>query len=261
MKFVRFVSKVASGIALMALAACASVDTEASFAAQDPYESTNRAFHDVNVAVDRAVLRPVAQGYDFVTPTTIQHMIGNGLSYLSLPADMVNHFLQGDVEAGLRTLGRLTINTVLGAGVLDPATEFGLPREETDFGVTLGRWGVGQGAYLVLPLIGPSTPRDITGYVVDLAFSPQTYVGVTGSDTLNILSIPLTVVDRVDTRNRNADLIDELLYESPDSYVTLRSVYLQRRNAQIAGEDDTEALPDIFEDDGASEEAPAAPAN
>lgn len=257
MKFVRFSVKMISGLALTALAACASAGPEAGFAAQDPYEDTNRVFHDINVGIDRAVLRPVAQGYDFVTPATFQHMIGNGLSHLDLPVDMANHFLQGEAMAGLRTLGRLTLNTVLGmGGLLDPATEFGLPREQTDFGITLGRWGAGQGAYLVIPLIGPSTPRDLAGFVVDLAFSPQTYFGITGSDTVNVLSIPLNVVERVDTRNRNADLIDELLYESADSYVTLRSVYLQRRAAQIAGEDATEALPDIF-DEEAEEAAPA----
>ncbi|MBK0397729.1 VacJ family lipoprotein [Limibaculum sp. M0105] len=261
MKVARLVSRVVSGIALMALAACASVDPEASFAEQDPYESTNRVMHDVNLAIDRGFLRPVAKGYDFVTPATVQHMLGNGFSHLDLPVDMVNHFLQGEGMAGLRTLGRFTLNTVLGmGGLLDPATEFGLPREQTDFGITLGRWGSGQGAYLVLPLIGPSTPRDFGGYLVDLAFSPQTYMGVTGSDLVNTFSLPLNALERVDTRNRNADLIDELLYESPDSYVTLRSVYLQRRNAQISRGDATEALPDIFEEEE-PEEAPAAPVN
>lgn len=255
MTFSSFALKAVSGFALATLAACASVDTEAGFAAQDPYENTNRAIHSFNVGVDRAVLRPVAQGYDFVTPATFQHMIGNGLSHLDLPVDMMNHFLQGDGMAGLRTLGRITLNTVLGmGGLLDPATEFGLPREQTDFGITLGRWGAESGPFLMLPLLGPSTPRDLGGFVVDLAFSPQTYFGITGSDTVNVLSIPLNVVERVDTRNRNADLIDELLYESADSYVTLRSVYLQRRAAQIAGDDATDALPDIFEGD---DESPA----
>ncbi|MDT8345449.1 MAG: VacJ family lipoprotein [Thermohalobaculum sp.] len=258
MSFIRFLCNSVTGAALLTLAACASTDPDAGFAAQDPFESTNRTIHSFNVGVDRYVLRPVAQGYDTVTPATFQHMIGNGLSHLQLPVDMANHFLQGQTMAGLRTMGRITLNTVLGmGGLLDPATEFGLPREETDFGITLGRWGVDQGAFLMIPLIGPSTPRDIGGFVVDLAFSPTTYFGISGSDTLNTLSIPLNVVDRVDTRNRNADLIDELLYESDDSYVTVRSIYLQRRAAQVAGGDVTDALPDIFEE----EEATPAPAN
>lgn len=248
----------------LGLTACASTDPEAGFAGMDPYENTNRAFHGFNVGVDSYVLRPMAKGYDFVTPATFQHMIGNGLSHLDLPIDMANQFLQGEVMAGLGTLGRFTINTVLGmGGLLDPATEFGLPREQTDFGITLGKWGVDSGAYLVLPLFGPTTPRDFGGYFVDLAFSPTTYTGITGSDFLNTFSIPLPVVDRVDTRNRQGDLIDEILYESPDSYVTLRSIYLQRRDAQIAGEGSLDALPDIFDDESGPEigapeaEAPA----
>ena len=257
MPFLKFVSRCASVAALLSLGACATTDSEAGLAGMDPYEETNREFHEFNVGLDTVLLRPVAQGYDFVTPATIQHLVGNGVSHLTMPVVMINHFLQGDVMAGLRDLGRITLNTVLGAGgLLDPATEFGLPREETDFGVTLGKWGVESGPYLVLPLLGPSTTRDFGGFVVDFAFTPTTYTGVTGSDFLNTASLPLNVLDRVDTRNRNADLIDEVLYESADSYVTLRSIYLQRRRALVAsGEDSLDTLPDIFETDG--EEEPA----
>jgi len=236
----------------LGLGACASTDPAAGPAGMDPYEGTNRAIHSFNVGLDQYALRPAAKAYDTVTPTLFQHVIGNELSHLDLPVDIVNYALQGDFKASGRALGRFTLNTVLGAaGLLDPATEFGLPREETDFGVTLGKWGVDSGPFLMVPLIGPSNPRDLGGFAVDLAFSPSTYTGLTNSDVLNILSVPKAVLERVDARNRNADLIDNILYDSPDSYVTLRSIYLQRRQALISGGTDTEALPDIFDEEPA----------
>ncbi|MEL6197635.1 MAG: VacJ family lipoprotein [Pseudomonadota bacterium] len=235
---------------VVSLGACASVPEDQGFAAQDPYENTNRKFHAFNVGLDRYVLRPAAQGYDVVAVGPLKSMIGNGFNHLALPGDFANHLMQGEFRAAGRTLGRVILNTGLGmGGLLDPATEFGLPRESNDFGVTLGKWGVSSGAYLVVPLLGPSSPRDLGGFAVDQAFSPTTYFGFVDAIPGGT-GVAMTATERVDLRNQNADLIDEILYESPDSYVTLRSIYLQRRQALVAGED-AEALPDIFDDDPA----------
>ncbi|MGF1552910.1 MAG: VacJ family lipoprotein [Paracoccaceae bacterium] len=233
-----------------ALGACASTDDgSGGFAAQDPYEDTNRVFHSFNVGLDSYVLRPAAQAYDVIAYGPIQHIVGNGLDHLELPADFANYLFQGEGRMALRTLGRFTLNTAMGAGgLLDPATEFGLPHEPTDFGVTLGKYGVAQGPYLVLPLLGPSSPRALAGFAVDTGLTPTTYVGLLETDALSNIGPIITVTDNVDQRDENFDLIDELLYESPDSYVTLRSVYLQRRQALIGGED--AAAPDIFDDEG-----------
>ncbi|MEM1298891.1 MAG: VacJ family lipoprotein [Pseudomonadota bacterium] len=218
------------------------------FAATDPYESTNRAIHAANVRADRYVLRPAAQGYDLVTPELFKHLIGNGLSHLDTANDFANFVLQADVDRGLNSLGRFTINTLLGAGgLLDPATEFGLVKDSTDFGLTLGTYGVGEGPYLVLPLLGPSNARDLGGFVVDRALSPTLALGPL--DAPGFVGPALTGVELVDRRDRNGDLIDGVLYESADSYVTLRAAYLQRRRAQIAGDDAAENLPDIFDDE------------
>mgnify|MGYP006278015127 CR=1 FL=1 len=242
--------------AALALTGCAGAGTGASFSERDPYEDTNRSFHEFNLALDRNVLRPVSQGYDTVTPTLIQHLLGNAFSHLDTVGDFANYLLQGEMEAAGTALGRLTVNTILGAGgALDPATEFGLPKEDTDFGVTLGRHGVEEGAYLVLPFLGPSTTRDLAGRVVDRAFDPTTYIGLGVEGTAVDVTLPASgAVEVIDDRNRNADLIDDVLYESEDSYISLRTIYLQRRDALIAGGDDAgAALPDIFDDD----EAPA----
>ncbi len=239
-------------IGALCLSACASSGPREGFAATDDAEPFNRSMHSVNVTLDEYALRPAAQAYDFATPALIQHMIGNGLNHIDLTKDFANHLLQGEFEASLRTFGRFTVNSILGmGGLLDPATEVGLPKETTDFGLTLASYDVDEGTYLVLPLVGPSTARDTFGFLVDTAFSPLTYVGP--FTALDGLSPAVTAVDTIDARNRNADIIDEVLYNSEDSYVTLRSAYLQRRRSQSAGEEGAvDNLPDIFE-----EEAPA----
>jgi phospholipid-binding lipoprotein MlaA len=236
------------------LSACAGAGPGAEFAERDPYEDVNRNIHDFNIALDRNVLRPVSEGYGTVTPTLIQHLLGNAFDQIDTLNDFLNYTLQGELEPAGTALGRLTVNTVLGAGgLLDPATEFGLPKENTDLGVTLGKHGVPEGAFLMLPFFGPSTTRDLGGRVGDFALSPQTYIfqGF-DSNALNFISPGYNAVEIVHDRNANADLIDEILYQSENSYISLRTVYLQRRDSLILGEDAAETLPDIFEDEPAN---------
>ncbi|MEM1344434.1 MAG: VacJ family lipoprotein [Pseudomonadota bacterium] len=236
----------------LALGACADTGGPgASFAERDPYESTNRAIHDVNVALDSGVLRPASQAYDFVMPTLLRHFIVNVINHLDTVNDFINYTLQGEIDPALTALGRFSVNTVVGAGgLLDPATEFGLPKENTDLGITLGKYGVDAGAYLVLPLFGPSTVRDAVGRLGDLALSPLTYINpLVDSTALTVFSPALQATDVIEQRAANFDLIDQLLYDSDDSYVSLRTVYLQRRDALLRGEDDDGALPNIFDDD------------
>ncbi len=235
--------------AVLGVGACATADPQAELSATDPHEERNRKTLDFNLALDRNLLRPVAQGYDFVTPTLIKHLLGNGFSHLDLPADFINYLIQGEIDPALETLGRFTLNTVLGAGgLLDPATEFGLPKDDTDFGITMGKLGVGEGTYWMLPLVGPTTSRDAFGSLVDIALSPTTYLGVVAPGVSPELGLSLVAIEAIDDRDREGDLIDELLYESEDPYISLRSVYLQRRRSEVAGDDaGAEALPDIFD--------------
>ena len=235
---------------VLSIAACATAEPGADLSATDPHEGFNQNMLKFNLALDRNVLRPVAQGYDFVTPTTIKHILGNGFSHLDLPADFANYLFQGDIDAALETLGRFTINTVLGAGgLLDPATEFGLPKQSTDFGITLGKHGVSEGTYWVLPFVGPTTTRDAFGGLVDIALTPTTYIGAVDSSLTPEVGLGLLTGETIDKRDRNGDLIDEVLYESADPYISLRSIYLQRRRSQVAGDKGgADALPNIFED-------------
>lgn len=234
--------------AALFLGACATANPQGDFADIDKLEGVSREIHRFNVAFDSNLLRPAAQGYEYATPTLAKFLIGNGFSHLQLPRDFANHLLQGEVDPALETLGRFTINTVLGAGgLLDPATEFGLKKQAADFGTTLGKHGVGEGGYFVWPFIGPTTARDSLGRIVDLAFAPTSYVGVIKPGLSPALPAGLFALEIIDLRDRNGAVIDDILYESEDSYVSLRAVYLQRRRGLIAGDDGgAEALPDIF---------------
>ena len=234
------------------LSACTTAEgPRDGFAATDPYESFNRSLLKGNIRLDSYVLRPAAQAYDTVTPELFQHLITNGLAHLALVPDFANYVLQADVDGSLHTLGRFTINTVMGAGgFLNPADEFGLRRKPNDFGLTLARYGVSEGPYLVLPLLGPTTARDAGGFVVDRFFQPTTYLGyVTSADAIGP---SITAIGLVEARDRNFDLIDSVLYEAEDPYVTLRAAYLQRRRSLAAGDEDRGSrLPDIFDDEDA----------
>lgn len=248
MRFLNAIRRGSAALLLLGVAACATASPD-DFSATDRTPGFNHAVHDFNLALDRNVMRPVAQGYDFVMPTLFKHLIGNGFSHLELPADFVNYLLQGEIDPALNTLGRFTINTVLGIGVLDPATEFGLPKTETDFGITLAKHGVPEGNYWVLPVFGPRTTRDAFGTAVDFAMDPTSYLGAAIGAPSPEFSIAMRTTEMVDTRDRYGDAIDEILYESADSYISLRSVYLQRRRAKVAGRGGgAEALPDIFDE-------------
>ncbi len=230
-------------------AGCAGAPVEGQLIA-DPYEGVNRAVHGFNVGVDQVVLRPASQAYDFVAPALVKHLVSNAVDHIQLPVHFFNYVLQGDVDSALVTFGRFGVNTLAGAGgLLDPATEVGLPNAPTDFGLTLAKSGAEEGVYIVLPLFGPSTTRDTVGRVVDIGLNPLTYVTPgSGSGEIALIAVenggPPIVV-----RHRNFELIDELLYETEDSYVALRTAYvLNRRSRAIEGGVDVERLPDIFAD-------------
>ena len=141
----------------------------------DPWEAWNRKVFAFNEVVDENLLKPVAEGYKKVVPELVRTGINNVFGNIGDAWSAVNQLLQGKVHHGLDMGMRVLTNTLLGlGGVLDPATEFGLVRRSEDFGQTLGKWGVGQGPFLVLPLLGPSTVRDTTGLLVDRQVSAST---------------------------------------------------------------------------------------
>lgn len=219
--------------AVMVLAAavsgCAGSRSEESGALRmnDPHESTNRDIHGFNRGVDQYFVRPVASVYDDVTPAPVRFLVRNALNHLELPRDFVSHLLSGELTAAGRTVLRFGANTVGGAGgLLDPATEFGLPKEDADFGMVLASWGFEEGVYMELPLLGPSTTRHTVGRVVDMFLAPTTFVGQPYAGPI------VASLEVAEYRSTNEGAIDAVYYESVDSYVRARSVYYQNRRSR-----------------------------
>lgn len=238
--------------ASLLIAACTSAPPEPGALIADPYVETNRNIHAFNKGVDTAILQPVSQAYDFATPALVKHLISNEVRYLQLPGIFINRILQGDLEAAGAALGRFGLNTTIGGlGLLDPATEFGLPHEPTDFGVTLAVWGADEGVYHELPLFGPATTRSAVGRVVNFALDPTILITagvVEVSGVVSALNTARTPVEVVNARHENAEVIDSVFYKSDDSYLAARTGFVQFRRRFVDDGDGTDALPDIFEE-------------
>jgi len=220
----------------------------------DPLQPVGRISHKFNRGVDFVIMRPVAGIYNTLIPKPVRGAVKNGLRHLRLPSQFVNYLLQGEGEQAAHTLERLMVNTIIGfVGLADPASKRAeMAYKPTDFGITLGKWGVGEGMYFEAPLFGPATTRSTVGTIVEIAFNPLTYLtfatNVGEFTAVNAIGPSVLALRLIDKRARNADLIDEILYASPDTYITLRTVYLQdRRNKLTGGEITEETLPTILE--------------
>jgi phospholipid-binding lipoprotein MlaA len=233
-------------VALVAfgMAGCASTSTTTSSDQNDPYEATNRKIFELNQTFDKNIALPVAMFYNDNIPEPARTGVHNVLVNFDLPVTFANDVLQGEPMLAVDTLGRFIVNSTVGVGgLIDVAAKTGIPEHESDFGETLGVYGVGEGPFLVLPLLGPSNPRDAVGYVADIFLNPSTYVTFR-SDTYYRLG--LTTLKIVDIRARNVDALNELERSSVDLYATERSLYRQHRAAEIRrGKPDLQNLPNF----------------
>ena len=210
---------------------CATSNSPEAIAQNDPYEPTNRAVFDFDVKVDHAVATPVAKFYRSALPQPAREGIHNALDNLNSPVVLVNDVLQGDRDKAGDTFGRFMINSTIGvAGLIDVAAKMGIPDHPNDFGITLGKWGAGEGYYLVMPFVGPKPPRDLIGEGVDVAFDPLTYMKWNNSTLYMMVRAGLGVLD---TRAANIDAVAAIERSSIDFYATTRSLYRQNRAAQI----------------------------
>ncbi len=194
----------------------------------DPLEPVNRVVFALNELLDVMLVGPVAEAYGEL-PAPLRTGVGNVLENLRAPVTFVNDLLQGESDRAGTTFARFFVNSTLGLfGLFDIAAELGHPRHQEDFGQTLAVWGVGDGPFLVLPLLGPSTLRDLAGLVVDRGvFDPWTALA---SGELRAARV---AGEAVDTRHRLDPLIRDVRRNSLDPYATLRSAYRQRRAAEI----------------------------
>lgn len=200
----------------------------------DPREDQNRRTHEFNRALDRNVVRPVSLGYSAFMPDDVEDMIGRFAFNLSIPGAVVNNILQGNMKGATEDTYRFLVNSTIGlGGLFDTASELNMPQAtDADFGETLHVWGVREGAYVELPLVGPSTERDAAGRIVDFFTNPLTYVL---EDPESYYAGAANVSSRLSDRGRYSDTIDSILYESADSYAQARSLYIQNRRYELGG--------------------------
>jgi phospholipid-binding lipoprotein MlaA len=211
---------------LMALVGLSLLPAMAQAASEDdPWEGFNRAMFRFNDTLDTYALKPVAQGYQAVTPQFLEDGVHNVFGNLGDVGNLANNLLQGKLhDAGVDS-GRLIFNTTFGLlGFFDVATPMGLQKNDEDFGQTLGAWGLGSGPYLVIPFLGPSSVRDATGKLPDSFLEPYPYMGHV--PTRNVTR----AVDVVDTR---ASLLSAEKLISGDKYIFIRNAYLQNREFKV----------------------------
>ncbi len=214
---------------------------EAYKEANDPLEPMNRYFFEVNQFLDEIIMKPFAGYYNIALPQFAKDSIRNALRNLNSPVILANDLFQGEGKRAESTSVRFLVNSTIGlAGLIDVAKHFGYNYHDNDFGITLATWGSGEGPYLHLPVIGPSNPRDLTGYVVDKFLDPLTWIAyfydIGPTNTVR------AGLDALDTRARNLEALDELKKGSIDFYATIRSLYRQQRNNAIRHDRETDDL-------------------
>jgi phospholipid-binding lipoprotein MlaA len=228
---------VAAGLAV--LAGCSPKAAPEGF--NDPFEEQNRRIHDFNRAVDTNVIKPASGGYSSILPAPVKSGIGNVAHNLDAPGDIANGILQGRPFHVAENTLRFLVNTTVGVGGLfDPASALGINGKRTDFGETLHVWGAGEGRYMELPLVGPTTERDMFGTIIDIGLNPLRYALPTKEANIATFA---KFGSRLGDRSRYSNTIDSVLYDSADSYAQARLLYLQNRRFELgqtgsAGSDD-----------------------
>jgi phospholipid-binding lipoprotein MlaA len=205
----------------------AEIDTE-----NDPFELLNRFTFAFNMALDTLVFQPVAATYRFFLPAEVRNSVRNTVRNLRSPLILINDVLQGEMERAETTLVRFLVNSTMGVlGLFDVAADMGYPYHDEDFGQTLGAHGMGEGFYLVLPVLGPSNPRDGIGILVDIYLDPMFYAAE-AADIEDFL-LARTLAEGIDKRARNIETIEDLKRDSIDFYARVRSLYRQSRANEI----------------------------
>lgn len=208
------------GSSLLLLPVALAVAQAGHAAQEDPFEPVNRVVFRFNDTLDTYALKPLAQGYQKVTPDYVEQRVSNVFANFGDVVNLANGLLQGKLHDAGVDASRVLFNTTFGVfGLFDVATLMGLPRHDEDFGQTLGAWGLGSGPYLVLPFLGPSSARDAVGRVPDSFLQPYPYMDVA----------PRNVAFGLDTLDTRARLLSAEKMITGDKYVFVRNAYLQNR--------------------------------
>jgi phospholipid-binding lipoprotein MlaA len=223
---------------VLAVSACATPPSDPVARAEfdktnDPFEPANRKILDFNLFMDRILIKPVAEGYRWVVPEYGRNRMRNFLDNLGEPVIFINDTLQGEFSRANTTAGRFLFNSTFGiGGIWDQASKIGMEKQSGDFGQTLYSWGVPDGPYLVLPILGPSNPRDAIGLGVDSYMDPfwwglTVHFGATSSGFYR------WVATGIDERSRNIETFDEIQKNAIDLYAQLRSLWRQHRASEL----------------------------
>lgn len=214
----------AAAVAVIMFSGCASLPQGTLRDPRDPFERVNRAVWNFNDTVDQMVLKPAAEFYEWALPPFVRDMVGNVFANVGDFVSAANHLLQGKPKQSAEHLARFTFNSTVGFfGAIDLATPMGFERQREDFGQTLGRWGMGPGPYMVLPLLGPSSVRDTAGFVVDINTDPLYQVlGAAPNGAVSGLRV-------IHTRASLLDSEKTLRGIALDRYTLIRDAYLARR--------------------------------
>lgn len=229
-------------LALVVLSGCATTQSLGPPNPNDPLEASNRVVYEFNDSIDKYLLKPVAEAYRFITPQPVRTCLNNIFLNLGDVWSGINSVLQGRQEDALNTMGRVLLNTTMGlGGCIDIASETGAKRIPNDFGVTLGVWGVDSGPYMVLPILGPSSPRDGVGRLAGLYVGQVEFVGLIPNVNLRNSVYGFEVIERREALLDTTDILDKTAL---DPYSFVRDAYLQRRAAQVKGDNgEAEKLP------------------
>ncbi len=222
----------------------------------DPLEDINRKVFDFNQFVDRNVLVPAAKAYRAGLPAPVRDSIHEFLNNLQEPLIFANDTLQGRFDYARDSVVRFVLNSTIGmAGFVDVAGRWGIPYRESDLGVTFGVWGIPEGPYLVIPILGPSDPRDVAGLGIQAFGDP--WNRITSGEPFTLYWVPYAraAASGIDQRTRYLDTLADIERTSLDYYATIRSLYRQRRAALVRGQHGN--LPP---NPGFSQAAPASPA-
>ena len=215
---------------------CASVEDNS---ANDPFEEVNRTIFNFNNEIDKSVFEPVARAYVDNVPDTLRLAVHNAVNFLKTPMVFANNVLQGNLDGAGNTVSRLLVNGITGfGGTVDVAADSGVPFVKEDFGQTLAVWGVSEGPYLMIPILGPTNVRDGVGTLVDSFLDPlSTEVDKVAVDW------PRRAADGIDTRSDLLDVLDDLERTSLDYYASIRSLYRQRRTDEITNSEGDAPVP------------------
>jgi phospholipid-binding lipoprotein MlaA len=212
----------------------------------DPFEGLNRGLYRLGDVLDRGIVHPILAGYRRLAPRPVRRAVHNVVTNLDEPVVFVNDVLQAHPKTAAKTAARFFANSTVGVGgIFDAASTAGLPHHDNGFGSTLGRWGVGPGPYIYVPLLGPTTARDLAGDGVDWVTDPFSWAHFNNSHAIGVAE---TGVSLLDEREQADAELRALKTTAVDPYATLRSAYLQSRAAEVkGGEADIEELPELPE--------------